>query len=81
MRNLFWFKVLLGLPLILLADYVFMVILGCAGCLFKFGNDYYCGPYCFIGKGILLLSAILFIYMILPDIKQLFKHKKNAQAD
>jgi hypothetical protein len=74
-------KVFLILPLILITDYVLMVVLGCTSCLFGFGNDFYCGTYCFIGKGILLLSALLFISLIYPDLKMLIKHKKNVQAD
>jgi hypothetical protein len=74
-------KVFLILPLILITDYVLMVVLGCTSCLFGLGNDFYCGTYCFIGKGILLLSALLFIFLIYPDLKMLIKHKKNVQTD
>jgi len=71
-------KILIILPIILLVDYVLMVLLGCATCLFGFGDDFYCGPYCMAGKAILLLSAILFGYLIFPDIKRLFYRQKNA---
>jgi len=71
-------KMLIILPIILLVDYVLMVLLGCATCLFGFGDDFYCGPYCMAGKAILLLSAILFGYLIFPDIKRLFYRQKNA---
>jgi hypothetical protein len=81
MKSLLLFKVLIGLPLILLADWILMALLGCTSCLFSVGKDFYCGTYCFIGKGILLLSAGLFIYMILPDLKQHLTYKKNAKAD
>jgi hypothetical protein len=81
MKTSLLFKVLLGLPIIILVDYIIMALIGCASCLFNLGNDFYCGPYCFIGKGILLLSAGLFIYMILPEIKELIKHKNNAKAN
>lgn len=74
-------KVFLILPLILIADYVFMVVLGCSACQFGLGASFYCGTYCFIGKGILLLSAGLFIYLLYPDLKLLIKHKKNVQTD
>jgi hypothetical protein len=81
MKRSLLFKVLIGLPLILLVDWVLMAALGCASCLFNLGNEFYCGTYCFIGKGILLLSAGLIIYMILPEIKQIVKHKNNAQTN
>ena len=74
-------KVCLILPLILIIDYVIMIVLGCGACRFGMGNDFYCGPYCFIGQGILLLSAVLFIYVLYPDLKILIKHKKHAQTD
>jgi hypothetical protein len=81
MKTSLLFKVLLGLPLILLADYLLMVLLGCASCLFSLGKEFYCGTYCFIGKGILLLSAGLFLYMILPELKHFLKQKRNAPTD
>ena len=74
------FKVFIVLPLLLFVDYVLMVIIGCASCLFGFGNDFYCGPYCLIGKIILGLSLLLFGYIIYPDIAQLFKSSKNAKT-
>lgn len=50
-----------------------MVLLGCASCLFGFGNDYFCGPYCIVGKIILGLSGMLFLFLIFPDLKKLVK--------
>lgn len=73
-------KVFLVLPLIFLFDYVIMVILGCSTCLFGFGKDFYCNTYCVLGKIILVLSAVFFIYLIYPDIKKLFKRSSDAQA-
>jgi len=71
-------KLFLVLPLIFLFDYVLMVILGCSTCLFGFGKEFYCGPYCIFGKIILALSAAFFIFLIYPDIKIMFKHKPDA---
>jgi len=73
MRNFF-----VVLPVILFVDYFLMVLLGCASCLFGFGNDFYCGSYCLVGKLILLLSAIFFVYLIYPDIAHLMKSGRNA---
>jgi len=71
-------KVCLILPLILFLDYILMVLIGCATCLFGVGNGFYCGPYCIVGKIILGLSALFFGFLIYPDIAQLFKSKKNV---
>jgi len=73
-------KMLLILPIILLVDYVLMVFIGCATCLFGLSNDFYCGPYCITGKVILLVSAIAFGYLIFPDIKKIFKHHSSAKT-
>lgn len=68
------------LPTILFVDYLLMVLLGCASCLFGFGDDYYCNGYCIIGKLILGASAIFFIYLIYPDIIHLIKSNKNVTS-
>ncbi len=73
-------KILLVLPLILLVDYVLMAILGCTTCLFGFGNEFYCGPFCLAGKIILALSALFFGYLIYPEIKEMIKSRKNVKA-
>lgn len=59
------------LPIILFIDYILMVIIGCATCLFGFDHDFYCGSYCLLGKIILGISAILFLFIIFPDLKKL----------
>jgi hypothetical protein len=71
-------KLLLVFPVILFADYIIMALLGCAGCLLGFGNGFFCGPYCLVGKAILLLSAVFFGYLIYPDFKHLFGRHRNA---
>jgi hypothetical protein len=78
MKTAIMIKVFLVLPLILLFDYVMMVLLGCSTCLFGFGNDFYCGGYCLIGKIILALSALLFVFLIYSDIQKMFKRKADA---
>jgi hypothetical protein len=81
MKNSLVIKVLLGLPLILIVDWVLMTVFGCGASLMGAGNDFYCGSYCFIGKAVLLLSAVLFLSLFLPDLKQLLSHKKNAPTN
>jgi hypothetical protein len=78
MKTSILIKLLVILPVILLADYILMVLIGCATCLFGFGNDFYCGPYCLIGKSILLLSVVFFGYFIYPDLKKIFKPNSSA---
>lgn len=78
MKTSILIKVLLVLPLIFLFDYVIMVILGCSTCLFGFGKDFYCGPYCLAGKIILVISGLFFLYLIYPDVRKLITHKSNA---
>jgi energy-coupling factor transporter transmembrane protein EcfT len=78
MKTSILIKLLVILPVILLADYILMVLIGCASCLFGFGNDFYCGPYCLIGKSILLLSVVFFGYFIYPDLKKIFKPNSSA---
>jgi len=80
MKTKVLFKVFLILPFILIVDYVLMVLLGCGTCLFGIGNDFYCGTYCIIGKAILFLSAIFFIFLIIPDIKHYLNQIKNAKT-
>jgi len=71
---------LLLLLLLLFVDYVIMIAVGCATSLFGFGADFYCGTYCIIGKIVLAASAILFLFLIFPEIKDLFKTRTYATA-
>lgn len=73
-------KVVFILPLLIFVDYILMAILGCTTCLFGLGEDFYCGSFCLAGKIILALSAIFFGYIIFPDIKAIFKHKKHGAS-
>ena len=73
-------KIFLVLPLILLVDYVLMAILRCTTCLFGFGNEFYCGPFCLIGKIILALSALFFGYLLYPEIRDLIKSRKDVKT-
>jgi len=68
-------KVLFVLPGILFIDYVLMSVLGCLTCLLGLGSDFYCGPYCLLGKVILIASAVLYLIILIPDIFALFRKK------
>jgi hypothetical protein len=63
-------KAFVVLPILMFVDYILMVILGCATCLLGFGNDFYCGSYCIIGKIILGLSSMIFLFIMFPDFKE-----------
>ena len=80
MKASLFIKIFLILPLILLADYILMAILGCTTCLFGFGDEFYCGPFCLTGKIILALSALFFGYLLYPEIKGLFNHMNNVKT-
>ena len=80
MKTSLMIKVFMVLPAILAADYILMVLLGCASCLFGFGDDYFCGPYCLAGKIILGLSAIFFSWLISPDIREWRRRKKKVSS-
>lgn len=73
-------KIFFVLPLLLFVDYILMAIIGCSTCLFGLGDDFYCGPFCLVGKIILALSVIFFGYILYPDIRALFKPGKNGEA-
>jgi hypothetical protein len=73
-------KAIVVLPILVFFDFIIMVLLGCATCLFGFGDDFYCGSYCLIGKIILAISAIFFLYIIFPDFKELLKRKKDVTS-
>ena len=80
MKASIFIKLFFVLPLILFVDYLLMAIIGCTTCLFGMGEGFYCGSFCLAGKIILALSAIFFGYLILPDIKAIFKLKKHGTS-
>jgi len=80
MKDQFAIKLFVILPVLALLDYVFMILLGCTACQFGLGNDFYCGPYCLIGKIIGGLTGVLFFFLIFPNIKEIFKTHKNAAS-
>ncbi len=81
MKTLILFKVILILPVIIFADWIFLIVLGCLSGLCGFGNNFYCGVYCLIGKGILLVSAVSFIiYLLFPILNKIIKHNIHAET-
>jgi hypothetical protein len=80
MKTKLLLKISFGLPLLIFIDYLLMAALGCTACLFGFGDAWFCGPYCFLGKGLLLLSAILFILYIYPDVRNIFRERAAGNS-
>lgn len=78
MKTTLILKLVIGLPLVIFIDYLLMAILGCVTCLLGFGDDYYCGSYCLLGKGLLLLSAVLYGWYLFPEIRKLFHANKQV---
>ncbi len=77
MKAMVIFKLCVVLPLLLFIDYLVMIFIGCTTNVFGINHDFYCGPYCIIGKIILGLSMIFIIYLFLPHIKELIMKSKN----
>ena len=73
-------KLVIGLPLVVFIDYLLMAILGCVSCLLGFGDDYFCGSYCLLGKGLLLLSAVLYGWYLFPELKKIFQAKSQVNS-
>jgi hypothetical protein len=71
---------MLILPAILFADFLFMTLLGCVTNQLGCGEEFYCGLYCVIGKGILLLSVLIFVYLLLPDAVKYRYNSKNVKT-
>ena len=71
MKTTLVLKIIIGLPVVIFIDYLLMLVLGCVSCLFGFGDSYFCGSYCLLGKALLLFSAILYGWYLFPEIKKL----------
>lgn len=80
MKTQLIFKLLFLLPILLFIDYLVMIGLGCTTSLFGFGNEFYCGTYCLIGKMIIGVTTLLFLFLIFTDITATFKNHKNASS-
>ncbi len=78
MKTSLIFKLVFILPILLFVDYLIMVLLGCATCLFGFDGNFHCSNYCIIGKTVLFLSVVAFGIILYPDIKQLINMRRNG---
>jgi hypothetical protein len=73
-------KLVIGFPLVVFVDYLLMAILGCVSCLLGFGDDYFCGSYCLLGKVLLLVSAVLYGWYLFPEIRKLFQAERQVNS-
>jgi len=78
MKTLFAIKVLLLIPLLLFVDYVVMILFGGVSNLFGCSDSFYCGPYCTIGKLVLGLSVVIFLFLTFQEIKVMDKTRWNG---
>jgi hypothetical protein len=69
-------KSLFLLSVFVMVDYILMIAVGCVSSIMGFTADYYNCAFCDIGKSVMLVSSILFIIVIMPDIKSLVKRPK-----
>lgn len=80
MKTTLFLKLVILLPLIIIIDYLVMAALGCISCLFGFGDAYFCGSFCLLGKVLLVLTAVLFGWYLFPDIKKFLHVKRPANS-
>jgi len=80
MKDQLTIKVIVVFPVLVLLDYVLMILVGCTACQFGLGDDFYCGPYCLIGKIISGITAVLFFFLIFPNIKAPFKTPRDVSS-
>lgn len=73
-------KVLLLLPLVLFVDYIVMILFGSVSSLLGCGNDFFCGPYCFVGKIIFGISVVSVLFLIFQEIKAIIKTGKHVSS-
>jgi hypothetical protein len=58
-------KILILVPLVLFADRILMILVGCGASLCGAGSRLYCSIFCFFGIFILSISAVLLISLFI----------------
>ena len=61
-------KSLFIIPILFIVDYMVMIMVGCVSSLFGFTSNFSS-----IGKIVILISLVVFVMALIPDIKALFK--------
>ena len=67
MKNALIFKICVIVPLVVFIDYVIMILLGSFAHVVGCTNEFYCGPFCAVGKLILTLSLMLILFSIIIE--------------
>lgn len=70
-------KSLFLIPAIFFVDYIVMIIIGCVTCYLGATSGFYDCAFCDIGKIVLAASLVIFIIVLIPDIKSLFSKNKR----
>ncbi len=65
-------KSLFIIPILFIADYMVMIMAGSIGYLFGFASNF-----TGVGKVVILISLVVFIMALTPDIKALVKKNKS----
>ena len=58
---------------LLFIDFLLMVVIGCTTCALGVADNFYECTFCNIGKFVLLISFVLLIAALYPDIRSLTK--------
>jgi len=70
-------KLLFLTTVIAFVDYLIMIVVGCAGGIFGFGNHFYECTFCYIGQALFLISIASIGVILYQDFKATF-NKANA---
>ena len=57
-------KLLMVLPIVLLADWVLMILFGCFAGACNANNQFFCTIYCYSGLALLVVSVIISVYLV-----------------
>ncbi len=78
MKTLLFIKVVLLLPVMLFVDYVIMILFGGISQLVGCGDDFYCSTFCNVGKSIIGITVVLFLFLIFKELKAMFSTWKKG---
>jgi hypothetical protein len=71
-------KVFVILPIIVFVDYFIMIVVGCISSCFGFNANFYECTFCTIGKVVMTISLMVFLYIVTLDFINHYKHKNQV---
>ena len=80
MKSSVFIKLFFILPVVIFGEYMLMIIFGCVSSMFNPDEDFYCGPFCIVGKIILVLTVFLSGFYLFPEVRAFIKSHKNGQT-